>query len=296
VHTLGVEAAERHANTVRVTRAEPDPIPGREGGVELSGEMLPFLLVATQFPSICAGEAAGLLRWLDELLVGRDPGLSLISGEGQMCRTAQHLGRVLSRLDGVCRALPDLYLRLEPQRRRAGHVLTDHDPILPSLVLLRIAVSVAAHLSLSPPEEETARALYRWAFERLRRLWLTVPIAHDDVAGALAGSAGAAAVVFKSALALGLKTVLPHLAGDPQLLGFACVNLTLNGVAAGTIAEAAAELGIDLRGALHEAALWASLTRREVREELAELGRSLGLDFPLRGWAALMKEAGSPHL
>lgn len=270
-----------------------------EGARTLSGEGLPLLLGAAVMlgddPSSQA-ELDAFWRWFEDLLVGRDPGLSLIEHGSSMVEVPQRFGFLLSRMPNPFARFRATYIKLEPQRRRSlfGHRYEDLDHDLGSVLLLRIGLYAAANWRVR--EEEAgrdgapARAFFWDLYEAARRLWLTSIHDFEETKQELVTVCFAfMTALFPENLEDALRRAAPAIAGDARMLSTAGWFLWKNGVAADRLVPLMREVGADLERALRDAHQWAMLAKvrsrrqavdhqnREFPGSLEELARALGL-------------------
>jgi len=153
-----------------------------EGARSLRSDGLPFLFGSAVMLGDAATSSAADLElfwsWLEELLVGRDPGLSLVHHGTSLTDVPQHLGFLLSRLSNPSALLRMAYGRLEPQRRRMlfAHRYQEIYSDLESVFLLRVGLNAAVNWLdrvKDGEQAEAARELFFWIYEAARRLWLT---------------------------------------------------------------------------------------------------------------------------
>src|SRR5262249_28848297 len=116
-------------------------------------------------------------QWFAELLIGRDPGLSFANYEATRVDLCRDFGVLLSRLDEPAAFFRQLYVALEPQRRRAQfrYRYDDYDSDIGSIFLLRIGLFAALSCfenAQAPHEREVAREWFWWLYEAARRVWL----------------------------------------------------------------------------------------------------------------------------
>jgi hypothetical protein len=291
--TLAHELEEADAKRIRVrprsARKKTSEREG-EGARTLYGDGLPFLYAAAALlgDAVAAErEIATLWTWFEELLEGRDPGLSLVTHGASLTDVPQRIGFLLSRLPDPDVRLKSAYAKLEPMRRRAlfAHRYEELYADLESVVLLRVGLNAAANwLDRVRVGEhaEAARALFFWIFARARRLWLTAVLDTGDTKRSLVSLCFAFMPhLFGDALGEALQRTIPPIANDPRVLTEACTNLRINRLDPERLSALIADAGADLRGALRDAHQWSELTGRKESfpEHLQNLAAELGIDF-----------------
>jgi hypothetical protein len=259
-----------------------------EGARTLYGRGLPYLYGAAVLLGerpLTHEEADRLWSWFEDLLVGRDPGLSVVQrSAGEIQR---RIGAVLSCLRDPQGALCLAYKRLEPQRRRSafGVRYARFDRDLESITLLRVGLYAAASLierESRPERTSAARALFHWIYERARHLWLTAVLDTADTKRHLVTSCFAFLPhLHADDLPAALKATLPPIADDLRLLAEACANLRLNGIEPERLRVVVAEAGADLDATLRDAHQWSELTGRakDFPDHLRKLAAELHLDL-----------------
>ncbi|WP_044239208.1 hypothetical protein [Chondromyces apiculatus] len=269
---------------------------GRRGEREGEGART---LRANGFPLLCGAavmlggdptsDAEILLfwSWFEELLQGRDPGLSLVIQGRSLMEVLQHFGFLLAKLPDPGALVRVAYAKLEPQRRRARFAFyydeRCHD--LESVILLRVALSAASYwLDREKPGEQAdaARSLFMWIYERARALWLTAVLDSGQSTRELVTSCFAwVPLLFGESRGEAFKQIIPPLANDACMLVDACVNVRLNGIEAEKLRVLVADAGADLDAALRDVYQWSELTGRkeEVSEGLQKLAEELGIKF-----------------
>jgi len=269
-------AMERLAeeDALRPTRRSVLPPPpnkqtGRqgEGAQRLRSEGLPLLVGAAVMLEAAPNSSAEiecLWSWFEELLVGRDPALSLTTHGTSLQDIPQRLGFLISRLPDPSSCIHATYLRLEPQRRRAQFSFRyeDYDIDIASVILLRVALNAAVNWQESEKDEAgAARELFYWIYGAARRLWLTAVLDTNHRKVRLVTVCFAfMPFLFSDALDEALKQVIPPIAGDSRLLAEACAMLSANKVEPTLLAEMVTKAGANLRAALHDTRQWAELT------------------------------------
>lgn len=259
-----------------------------EGARSLHAEGLPLLLGAAvllgntpESPT----ELETFWSWFDELLDGRDPGLSLITHGRSLGEVPQRFGFLISRLPNPADRLRKTYEKLEPQRRRAlyGHRYDDHHEDLESIVLLRVAFNAATNWQdrvKGTPEVEAAREFFFWIYEAARRLWLTAYIdAQHHKENLVTVCFAAMPFLFGDTLGDALKRALPPIANDARMLTEACAYLQLNGISATNLPKLVAQAGADLVAAIEDVFQWSQLTGR--KEDFPPHLQQLAIDMEL---------------
>jgi hypothetical protein len=261
-----------------VTKSDRDA----EGARGLYSEGLPALFAAAVIlgnGSPVETEIFELWTWLADLLLGRDPGLTLATYGDSMSRVPQLLGTLFAGLSDPAAAVLDLYRRLEPQRRRAqfwGRYKDDTDVALPSILLLRIALYAAADWRRRLADDEAAAAaslLFFWVYEAALRLWLTSPHDVEHPAAKLVADCFAfIPATFGDELEATVVEMVPAIANHPRMLCDAAVSLVLHGIDAGRVKAAFLAAGANVDSALAAVRQWAKLSGNS-----RELPRDLGL-------------------
>jgi hypothetical protein len=279
------ESATRNVVRRRSARDEKIEREG-EGARTLHGEGLPLFYGAALLQGDASGSAteiSAFFDWFEELLVGRDPGLSLVNHGDSFTDVPQRFGFLLSRLPDPDARLRAAYEKLEPQRRRAlfSSRYDESYPDLESVILLRVGLNAAANwLDRDREQVSAARALFAWIYAQARRLWLTAVLDTGDTKQQLVAACFAfMPFVFGELLGEALKETIPPIANDAGMLADACVNLQVNRVEALRLCRLVAEAGADLPGALRDLQQWSDLTGREE-------------DFP-KHWAKLTAALGN---
>jgi hypothetical protein len=265
-----------------------------EGARSLRTEGLPFLHGA----AVLLGDAATasgrdlalFWSWLEELLVGRDPGLSLIHHGTSLSEVPQRLGFLLSRLPNPDALLRAAYGKLEPQRRRAlfAHRYEELYHDLESVFLLRVGLNAAVNWFdwvKDGEQADAAREFFFWIHEAASRLWLTAVLDTGETKRQILVVCYAfMPFLFGERLGDALKRSIPAIANDPRVLTEACVNLRRNGIEAERLRGIIAEAGAELNGALRDVHQWSLLTGRvdAFPEHLRKLASELrvSLDAP----------------
>jgi hypothetical protein len=290
---LAREAAENFAKRPSVVpwSARPKINLEGEGARSLLSDGLPFLFGGAVLLGDAARSSATdlelLWSWLEELLVGRDPGLSLVHHGTSLADVPQHLGFLLSRLPDPRAVLRMAYGRLEPQRRRMlfAYRYKETYPDLESVFLLRVGLNAAVNWLdrvKDGEQAEAARDLFFSIFEAARRLWLTAVMDTGDTKRQLVIACHAfMPFLFGKRLPQALKRTLPAIANDARMLAEACVILRLNSLKAEEVSALAAEAGADLPAALHEVHQWSRLTglADDFPEHFQKLATELGLSL-----------------
>lgn len=259
-----------------------------EGARLLHAEGLPSLFAAATVlvnGSPTQDDMKNLWAWLEELLIGRDPGLVLLLHGTSMNRVPQILGVLVSRLSDPAGAVKALYRTLESQRRRSqfrNRYDDDHDVDLPSVLVLRIGLYAAAHMRSRPTEiahPMDATELFFELYEAARRLWLTAVQDFDHRAKKLVHTCFAfVPATFPEELDSALRRMVPPLANDPGMVCEAALALARNQVELERVKSAFGASGADVSAALAEVRQWAELTGRN-----DDLPGDLGLLDPLSG-------------
>lgn len=262
-----------------------------EGARSLRAEGLPFLHGA----AVMLGDAATasspdltlFWSWLEDLLVGRDPGLSLIHHGTSLSELPQHFGFLLSRLPNPDALFRATYAKLEPQRRRAlfGHKYDEIYHDLESVFLLRVGLNAAVNWFSRVKEGEKAdapRELFFWIEEAARRMWLTAVLDTGETKRQLVIACYAfMPFLFGERLDEALKRTIPCIANDARVLTEACASLRLNGVEAEQLCALAKDAGADLPAALRDLLQWWQLTGRAENfpEHVKKLATELRISF-----------------
>jgi hypothetical protein len=259
-----------------------------EGARNLRAEGLPLLYGAAtllEAPSTSEAELVLFWSWFEELLEGRDPGLSLVNHGTSLWDVPQRIGVLLSRLPDPGARLRETYTKLEPQRRRAlfAHRYEDIYHDLESIILLRTGLN-AAVISIDGRMDgaraDAARGIFFWIYSAARRLWLTAVLDQAATKEDLVAVCFAfMPFLFGDTLEAALKLVIPPLATDACVLSKGCTNLLLNGVDASKLLAFVTGAGADLEAALQDAWQWSILTgRKEVfPEHLRRLASELSI-------------------
>lgn len=285
-----ITKAEEDAKRNRVRRRPSGKIGERagEGARSLHANGLPFLFGAAVLlgnAPTSQVELASFWGWLEELLIGRDPGLSLITHGNSLSDVPQRFGFLLSRLDKPGERLRATYKKLEPQRRRAlfAHRYEGIHLDLESVVLLRIGLNGATNwLDHDNAQADAARALFSWIYDEARRLWLTAVLDVQETKKQLVPACFAfMPFLFGDGLGAALRQALRPIASDPRMLADAGAMVTLNRVLPGDVTAFFRETGVDLEAALRDVKQWSDLTGREedFPEHLQKLAEKLGIDF-----------------
>lgn len=260
-----------------------------EGARTLRAYGLPLLFGAAMMlggAPTSEAELSLFWSWFEDLLEGRDRGLSLIRHGTSRTEVPQRFGFLLSRLPDPGALLRTAYEKLEAQRRRAlfAHRYDEIYPDLESIVLLRVGLNAASNWLDRVKEgeqAEAARALFFWIYERARRLWLTAVLDTEDSKRQLVISCFAYMPFLFGEKSLGeaLQRVIPPIANDARMIVDACANLRLNGIEPAELRALIAGAGAELEVALRDVQQWSELTDREegFPERLRDLARELGI-------------------
>jgi hypothetical protein len=257
-----------------------------EGARPLRGEGLPLLYGA----AILLGEGPtneveirAFWEWFEELLEGRDPGLSLINQGTSLTVVPQRFGFLLSRLASPDTVFSATYAKLEPHRRRAlfARRYDEMYQDLESIVLLRVGLNAAANWRGQTTDDSTteaSRALFLQLFNFARRLWLTAVLDTGDTKRQLVVTCFAfMPFIFGDRLGEALKETIPPIANDSRLLADACANLRLNRIEASDLRRLVASAGADLGAALRDARQWSDITghAKDFPAHLAQLAEEI---------------------
>jgi hypothetical protein len=247
-----------------------------EGARMLRGEGLPLLLGAAVMlgsDPMSSAEVEAFWRWFEELLVGRDPGLSLVQHGSSIVNVPQRFGFLLSRAPDPGALFRATYTKLEPQRRRAlfAYRYEDYDHDLGSVLLLRVGINAAANWGgQEPGDPAQARELFWWLYEAARRLWLT---ARDDLdrkkQELIPVSFAFMTILFPESLGEALRRAVPPIANDAWVLSGAGWCLWRNGVTPERLVALMREAGADIESALRDAHQWGKLTAARSTPSLA---------------------------
>jgi hypothetical protein len=283
--------AEKVDHVRPFTQSAARPAAG-EGARTLRGEGLPYLVgaasvIASVGSPAPASEIDALWLWFDELVRGRDPGLSLVHSGTSLTDVASLLGSLACRTSDPARVVRDTYQALEGSRRRAFYPLRypeDVDRYVESVIVLRIALVVAAcwRALLAEAGSPTTPALdlFYWTFAQARRLWLTTVIdGQESTRQLVSASFCFIPAVFGDAVGDAVGAMIPTIANDTRMLGDACAHLRNNNVEPETIRQLVAAAGADLPAALREAYDWATLTSQPNKfpAHLVKLANEFGL-------------------
>jgi hypothetical protein len=240
-----------------------------EGGRTLCGEGLPLALGAAFILGIdpkSQSEIEAFWTWFMELLVGQDPGLSLIQHGSSIVDVPQRFGFLLSRLPDPTTLFCQSYIKLEPQRRRTlfAHKYEHLEHDLGSMVLLRLGLFAAANWSerqRAAGDTGLAQELFWWIYEATRRLWLTSPHSGKREKKELVCLCFAfMPAIFGDALEDALSRAVPPIANDAWMITAAGSLLWKNGVASDRLAPLLRGAGADVELALRDAYQWAKIT------------------------------------
>lgn len=282
-------AREEHArreenNELRPAHSHRTSEDEGEGARTLRGEGLPFLLGATLLLGLDQSSTDGLAvfwGWFEELLVGRDPGLSLVQHGSSMTDVPARIGSLIARAGDPGAFVRATYTRLEPQRRRSAFAYRyeDYDHDLGSRLLIRIGLYAAANWAAREGEEgkEPARRLFFWLYEAARRLWLTLTDRLDSERRDLVTLTFAfMPIIFGDALGVALRRAVPPIANEDRMICDAAWFLWQNKVPPERLPELLRDAGADLEAALRDAHQWAALTETRARpgDEWAEDNRA----------------------
>ena len=261
-----------------------------EGARTLYGEGLPFLfggaLLLGEKPE-SRDEILELWTWFEELLVHRDPGLSLLRHGTALGDVPQRMGFLIAHLESPEQLLRTAYRSLKPQRRRAlyAHRYDELYPDSESVLLLRVAMNAAANSfdrhRFEATLVEMARSNFFWAFDAARTLWLTAVLDTEATKEHLVIACFAfMPFLFGDQLEAALKRTIPCLGKDPRLVASAAASLRANGVLHDRLARAMANAGESLEEAIRDAHAWSSLTGldRDFPEQLRTLATELGIN------------------
>jgi hypothetical protein len=250
----------REAEETRRREATGDPPDTSTTAGLLLVEGLPYLVgavavVHARHPDprdACGDDAALLWAWIEELFLGRDPGIDLLD----MARSQagfDWLGYLLAAQRRPDEAWRLLHRRLAPQRRRlAQHEFEpDGRQLHGSYDLGFVAVRALLHWhrAASAAEQLHIHAFYRALVEEARQMYLTAPLSDRRRSAVLLADCFAPAqAVFRQALDDHLVVMLAPLANDPVIVRDICEALVRNKVTADILRTIGERLGIDLAG------------------------------------------------
>lgn len=295
-----------------------------EGARTLRSQGFPLLFGAAVMlgESPQQAEAEAFWRFFEELLLGRDPELSLARQHGPAREEVPaRFGRLLSRLPDPGATFREIYRKLEPQRRRTGfsHLYEGYDDDIGSMLLIDIGCHAALYWHKREAAEAAttaACALFWWIDEAARRLWLTSRHGwNKEKRKIVCQSFAFMPYLFGEHIEVALRRALPPIANDPWMVCAAGSLLFRNGIAPERLVPLMRGAGVDLEMALRDAYQWATLTEdksipKSVSEHnedfpptFEELVRALGLalsiveshekEAPLKSEATLQRRAFS---
>lgn len=208
-----------------------------------------------------------LWTWLVELLKGGDAGLRLLDllaaqePEEWLVWAQQQLAWLWSEQEDPTAALRDVYVQLEPQRRRALYRSDYSREAKGSELLLRLAQHCAEILAQTRGEGALGGTLFMDAFRWLHQLYLrqtpSRTVARYEVLRQLmAESFAFLPAIYRAELRPVLEVMLPLIADDAWVVTRAAAGLERNGVARESIVQLFTEFGVDLQAAAEEVQQW----------------------------------------
>ena len=265
-----------------------------EGARRLYGRGMPYLWGAALMlgDEPASEESVGQIwSWFEELLEGRDPGLSLVNRGDANVEASRRLGFLLSRVSRPADLFHRTYNALEPQRRRtqksSRYGYDDHD--LESTLLLRVGLHAVVNWhdrTKKTQSTEDPYVLFLQIYALARRLWLTSPSRYDETKKGLVPLCFAfMPALFGEQLGAALQRTIPPIANHARMLVDACWFLWKNGVEPTRLVSLIGEAGGDLEEALRDVKQWSELltqkqAEREFGAELQQLAEAIGLTFP----------------
>ncbi|MDC3959977.1 hypothetical protein [Polyangium jinanense] len=236
-----------------------------EGARTLRGQGLPLLFGTAVMlgENPAQAEAQAFWSWFEELLVGRDKGLSMARRDnGSTEQLIRRFGALLACLPDPEKAFRSIYRNLEPQRRRTtfSHRYEGHDDDIGSMLLLDIGPYAALYWC-KRDANAGGEPLFWCGYEAARRLWLTSLQRFSKEKRKLVCSFFAFLPhIFGENLEEALQRALPPIANDASMVCSAGSLLFRNGVAPERLRPLIRQAGVDLEVALRDAYQWATLT------------------------------------
>lgn len=260
-----------------------------EGARTLCGEGFPYLLATAMLFGDTPQPGQNiepLWSLFEEMLVGRDPGLSLVKHGESLQNVPQRLGFLLSLTDNPGHLFSSTYKKLEPHRRRAqfAYRYEEYEQDLESEVLIRVGLNAAANWAAraqSERQREDARRMFMGIYDAARRLWLTAVMDTDNSKGGLVVLCFAfVKFVHGDSLGSALQVMIPPIANNLRMTCDAAWLLWKNGIAMEALPELFRNTGVDLCATLRDMRQWTELASlpNGFPGSLNELVSALGIE------------------